>query len=538
MAIFIFGHKNPDTDTVCSSIALSYLKNALGAKTVPKVLGNINNETKFVLNYFNEPVPSYLNDVRVRIKNIKYDKKAYINENASIDSAFKLMQKQNITAIPLIDEKKKLTGYVTLKEIARYLINGNKEIVHTKFDNIIDTLNAKVITKFDDYISGDILIAGLQSKTIQKEIELSEKDILIVGDRHKVLEYAINSKVKLIILPLNINIEKRLIKKAEKNKINIIASEFDSFQIASKILLSNYIKSINVNKNPVTINNDDYYEDFKTMTHKINHTNYPIVNNKNECLGLIRLTGPNDYEKQKVILVDHNNLAQSVDGIEEAEILEIIDHHNLGTIGTKVPINFQSKPVGCTATIIYEKFVKNKVPIPRNIAGLMLSAIISDTLLLTSPTTTEDDKFVAIKLAKLAKVDIDKYGLEMLKAASSIEGKSIPELIKTDFKSYVVGNKVLGISQIMTMDFDTIKENINEYIKILNEMVEASYSVVVIFITDIIKNGSYVIYNDKAIDIIKDSFGLDDIYQGMFLPKIVSRKKQIQPNIISVLEGD
>ena len=538
MAIFIFGHKNPDTDTVCSSIALSYLKNALGAKTVPKVLGNINNETKFVLNYFNEPVPSYLNDVRVRIKNIKYDKKAYINENASIDSAFKLMQKQNITAIPLIDEKKKLTGYVTLKEIARYLINGNKEIVHTKFDNIIDTLNAKVITKFDDYISGDILIAGLQSKTIQKEIELSEKDILIVGDRHKVLEYAINSKVKLIILPLNINIEKRLIKKAEKNKINIIASEFDSFQIASKILLSNYIKSINVNKNPVTINNDDYYEDFKTMTHKINHTNYPIVNNKNECLGLIRLTGPNDYEKQKVILVDHNNLAQSVDGIEEAEILEIIDHHNLGTIGTKVPINFQSKPVGCTATIIYEKFVKNKVPIPRNIAGLMLSAIISDTLLLTSPTTTEDDKFVAIKLAKLAKVDIDKYGLEMLKAASSIEGKSIPELIKTDFKSYVVGNKVLGISQIMTMDFDTIKENINEYIKILNEMVEASYSVVAIFITDIIKNGSYVIYNDKAIDIIKDSFGLDNIYQGMFLSKIVSRKKQIQPNIISVLEGD
>ena len=538
MAIFIFGHKNPDTDTVCSSIALSYLKNALGAKTVPKVLGNINNETKFVLNYFNEPVPSYLNDVRVRIKNIKYDKKAYINENASIDSAFKLMQKQNITAIPLIDEKKKLTGYVTLKEIARYLINGNKEIVNTKFDNIIDTLNAKVITKFDDYISGDILIAGLQSKTIQKEIELSEKDILIVGDRHKVLEYAINSKVKLIILPLNINIEKRLIKKAEKNKINIIASEFDSFQIASKILLSNYIKSINVNKNPVTINNDDYYEDFKTMTHKINHTNYPIVNNKNECLGLIRLTGPNDYEKQKVILVDHNNLAQSVDGIEEAEILEIIDHHNLGTIGTKVPINFQSKPVGCTATIIYEKFVKNKVPIPRNIAGLMLSAIISDTLLLTSPTTTEDDKFVAIKLAKLAKVDIDKYGLEMLKAASSIEGKSIPELIKTDFKSYVVGNKVLGISQIMTMDFDTIKENINEYIRILNEMVEASYSVVVIFITDILKNGSYVIYNDKSIDIIKDSFGLDDIYQGMFLPKIVSRKKQIQPNIISVLEGD
>lgn len=538
MTTYIFGHKNPDTDSVCSSIALSYLKNELGGKTAPKVLGNINNETKFVLDYFKVPVPSYLNDVRVRIKNIKYDKKAYIFEEESINDAFNVMQKQNLTAIPLIDDKKKLTGYVTLKEIAKYLINGNKEIVNTTLDNIIETLDAKVIVKCDDLISGDILIAGLQSKTIESSFRLSPRDILIVGDRYKVLNFAIDSKVKLIILPLNVNVDKKIIKKAEKNSVNIIASEFDSFQIANKILLSNFIKSINLNKSPVTVNNEDYYTDFKNMAHRVNHSNYPVINNKGECLGLIRLTGPNDYEKQKVILVDHNNFAQSVDGLDEANILEIIDHHNLGAIGTSLPINFRSKPVGCTSTMIYDMYKEEHVAIPKNMAGLMLSAILSDTLLLTSPTTTEDDRFAAVKLASIAKVDIDTYGIEMLKAASSIEGKSPEELIKTDFKSYVVGDKLLGISQIMTMDIDTIENHMDEYIAKLNEMVELNYSIVTIFITDIIKNGSYVLYNEKAADIIKDAFGLKNIHQCMFLPKIVSRKKQIQPNIISVLEGD
>ena len=248
MTTFIFGHKSPDTDTVCSSIALSYLKNELGDKTVPKVLGNINNETRFVLNYFNVPVPSYLNDVRVRIKNVKYDKKAFIDESRSIDEAFKLMEKHNITAIPLVDDKKVLTGYVTLKELAKYLINGNREQVYTTLDNIIETINAKVIVKCDDIIKGITLIAGLSFKALEQSFELSNEDILIVGDRYKVLDYAIKSKVKLVILPLNINLDKKIIKKAQENGVNIIASELDSFQIATRITLSNFIKNINRNR--------------------------------------------------------------------------------------------------------------------------------------------------------------------------------------------------------------------------------------------------------------------------------------------------
>ncbi|MEG0794734.1 MAG: putative manganese-dependent inorganic diphosphatase, partial [Bacilli bacterium] len=472
MLTYIFGHKNPDTDSVCTSIALSYLKNELGGKCLPKVIGNLNNETKFVIDYFNVEVPSYLNDVKVRIKNIKYDKKAFIDEYASIDNAFKLMQKRNLTAIPLVDENKKLTGYVTLKEIARYLVNMNKEEIDTTFDNIIEILNAKVICRYDEVILGNIYIAGIKSRTFNDIIKLTENDILIVGDRHNVLNYAIESNVKLIILPANNGIEDKLLKKAMKNKVSIIETSYTTFQIANKMLLSNYVKLINNTRSPITVNSEDYYSDFKQMTHKVNHTNYPVVNNKGECLGLIRLTGPNNYEKQKVILVDHNNLAQSVDGIEEAEILEIIDHHNLGSIGTTVPINFRSRPVGCTSTMVYDMFIKEKVAIPRNIAGLMLSAILSDTLLLTSPTTTDDDKYAAVKLSKLAKVDMDKYGLEMIKAASSIKDLTMEELIYSDFKSYVVDNKNLGLAQIMTLDFDYIKEHMDEYIKELNKMAD------------------------------------------------------------------
>ncbi|MEG1149838.1 MAG: putative manganese-dependent inorganic diphosphatase [Bacilli bacterium] len=536
MLTYIFGHKNPDTDSVCTSIALSYLKNELGGKCLPKVIGNLNNETKFVIDYFNVEVPSYLNDVKVRIKNIKYDKKAFINEYASIDNAFKLMQKRNLTAIPLVDENKKLTGYVTLKEIARYLVNMNKEEIDTTFDNIIEILNAKVICRYDEVILGNIYIAGIKSRTFNDIIKLTENDILIVGDRHNVLNYAIESNVKLIILPANNGIEDKLLKKAMKNKVSIIETSYTSFQIANKMLLSNYVKLINNTKTPITVNSEDYYSDFKQMTHKVNHTNYPVVNNKGECLGLIRLTGPNNYEKQKVILVDHNNLAQSVDGIEEAEILEIIDHHNLGSIGTTVPINFRSRPVGCTSTMVYDMFIKEKVTIPRNIAGLMLSAILSDTLLLTSPTTTEDDKYAAVKLSKLAKVDMDKYGLEMIKAASSIKDLTMEELIYSDFKSYVVDNKNLGLAQIMTLDFDYIKEHMDEYINELNKMADKSYNYVILYITDIIKNGSYIIYNDASKNLIKDSFGLKDVYQGIFLPKVVSRKKQILPSIMNTLE--
>ena len=273
-----------------------------------------------------------------------------------------------------------------------------------------------------------------------------------------------------------------------------------------------------------------------SLANKVGHTNYPIVNNKNECLGLLKVTNADNYHKQKVILVDHNSLSQSAIGIEEAEITEIIDHHNLGAIGTNVPINFRSMPVGCTCTIIYNMFVERKVAIPRDMAGIMLSAILSDTLIFKSPTTTEEDIFVASKLAKIARVDIDSYGYQMFKAASSIKGIAANDLINQDFKSYSIGNRMLGISQVMTMDFQEIEANIHEYIEKLDELCTGNYLCCTLFITDVYQNGSYVLYNTNAEDIIEDAFDLKDVYEGVYIADLVSRKKQMLPALLEVLQ--
>lgn len=535
MQTFIFGHRNPDTDSICSSIALSYLKNALGYKTVAKAPGHLNNETKFVLKYFNINEPQYLNDVKVRIKNIKYDKKAVVNENNTIYDAYNVMQKQSITAVPLVDNSKKLTGFVSMKDVAKFLVEGNKEDIDTTLDHILEVLDAKAITKYDDRITGKMMLIGYQNSTFADKVGFSNDTILVIGDRYKVIDYAIESKVKLIILALDNELKDDLKEKAIKNKVTIIRTNKSSFEIANVISLCNEIKSINECSNPITFYDDDFYDDFQLITKRTKHTNYPVINHKNECLGLICLNWSNEYEKQKVILVDHNNYDQSIEGINEANILEIVDHHNLGTIGTTIPISFRCKPVGCTATIIYTMYEENKVKMPYDIAGLLLSAILSDTLLFTSPSTTDEDIEVAKELAIMSKVDIKSYGYEMLKASSTISGLSVNEQIYQDYKTYTVGKVHLSISQLVTMDFDEIKNNIDEYINKLNEMNSANPGVSALFITDIIKKGSYVIYNSKSEEIIKDSFNLNEIYQGIFIPKIISRKKQMLPLIMEVL---
>ncbi len=536
MQTFIFGHRNPDTDSVCASMALSYLLNEMGKNTVPKVLGHLSNETKFVMDYFKVKEPDYLNDTKVRIKDIKYNKKAIINENSSIFSAFSFMQREGATALPLVDDYKKLTGLVTLKEVAKFLIAGDKEKVDTSFANIVSCLEGKSVLCCDEWIKGNVIVASYQAKTFQEEVQLTSKNILIVGDRYKILDYAIESKVKLIVLTGNHELTSKLLKKAIKNKVNIIVSKFGSLESANKVILSNRIKSININTKPIIVNNKDYRTDFLSLANSVGHTNYPVVNNKGECLGLLKVTSIDNYNKQKVILVDHNSLAQSAIGIEEANITEIIDHHNLGAIGTNTPINFRSMPVGCTCTIIYNMFVERKIAIPKNIAGLMLSAILSDTLIFKSPTTTEEDIFAATKLAKIAKVYIDEYGYQMFKAASSIKGMSVNDLINQDFKSYSVGNNMLGISQVMTMDFNEIEAEMDKYIAKLDELSSNNYLCCALFITDVYKNGSYVIYNSGAKDIIGDAFNLKESYEGVYIADLVSRKKQMLPALLEVLQ--
>lgn len=534
---YIFGHKNPDTDTVCSAIALSYLKNQLGYNTVPMVLGNINAETKYALNIFNIKEPSHLSDVKLQIKDINYHKNCFIDRNLSIKDAFDYMNKYSLTGIPVVESKNKYYGYVSLKEIARELLNGNYNELETSYGNILKMLGGTKILKFDKEISGTIVAATYSKDTFIHDVHLDSNNILIVGDRNEIIEYAINSGVRLIILVSKKILNKELIKKAEDNHINIISTIYTAYEVSKLMSYSNYIKNIVREEDIATFHELDYLSDFIEQSKRLKHTNYPILNSKGICTGLLTLTDCNHVDKKKVILVDHNNYSQSVDGLDEADILEVIDHHNIGDIVTQRPINFRNAGVGSVNTIIFDMFNENNVRIPKNIAGIMACAIMSDTLLLTSPTTTSKDRDALIELSKIAKIDYTKDGIILLKQGMSIKGLTNEELLYKDFKSYKVDNDIIGIGQVLTSDYDSI--HIDEMVGYLNLVAERSnYKVLTLFFTDIFNHTSHCLYNESAERILKNSFELEKVYEGFELKNVLSRKIQIAPYIMDAVDKD
>lgn len=536
---YIFGHKNPDTDSICGAISLSYLKNKLGMNTIPSTLGNLNSETKYALECFKVKEPFHLNDVKLQIKDVSYHKNCFIDKNVPIKDAFDYMNKYSLTGIPVVENKNKYYGYVSLKEVAKEIISGDFHKINTSYGNLISTLNGEKILKFDKEITGNVLVATYAKETFLEKVELDNTYIVVVGDRKTILDYAINSKVKLIILIQSVNISDDLLKKAKKNKVNIIRTPFSSYEVAKTISFSNYIKDILRKEESVTFNELDYLSDFIEATKKLKHTNYPILNNRNECKGLLTLTDTNDVDKKQVILVDHNNYSQSVDGLEEAEILEVIDHHNIGDINTKRPINFRNAGVGSVNTIIYDLYKENNIKVPKDIAGLMASAIISDTLLLTSPTTTIRDIDALIELSKIAKIKYKKYGTELLKQGMSIKGLTNYAMLHKDFKTYKINDSVIGIGQLLTSDYDLIQKKMSSIVKYLDEVSETeNMRVVALFITDIFENQSYCIYNTASKEIIKNSFDLKEVYEGVALKNILSRKMQIAPYIMDTIEKE
>ena len=533
--IFVFGHKKPDTDSVTSAITLSYLKRKLGFDTEPKVLGRTNNETRFALDYFNVKYPEYLNDVKPQIKDINFNK-IMLNKTMSIKQCYELLRENKISGAPIVDDRGKLSGIIALNDISNYFVDGDFTKLNTSYENIINILDGEEVLKFNDYIFGNILVASYRSTTFLNNISLDKNTILIVGDRHSILEYAVASHVKMIIVVGNGEIKEEHLRIARENGVNIIKTHFDTFYTARAINLSNFIYNIAVTKDIIKFDENDYLSDFIEHNRQSKHTNYPIIDKKNNCLGFLRLVDINDKNKKQVILVDHNEAQQSVDGIEEADVLEVIDHHRMD-FKTSSPISFRNMPVGSTNTIIYGMYQENNISIPQHIAGIMLSGIISDTLLLRSPTTTEMDKIAVNNLSKIANVDYEKYGMEMFKAGSSIKGKTLEEVLFTDFKVFKFGNIDAGVGQIFTTDYTGLKLDIDKMVEVLNQVsINNDYSIVVLFITDVMTNGSYMIYNDKAEDILKDSFDLETIREEVYLKDIISRKKQIIPAIIDVLE--
>jgi len=534
--VYIFGHKKPDTDTVTSAIALSHLKNRLGIDSEPRILGRINKETEFVLKYFNVDVPQYLDDVKIQLKDLNYYKDCYINENDSINETYDYMFKRNITGVPIVDKNNNFKGLLTSKIIGNEIINGNYTRLKTSYANILKVLKGTQVLKFDEEIEGYILAASFRSTTILNTIQFKHDNIVIVGDRHSVIEQAINSAIKLLIIVGNMDVKEEQLNLEIKNKVNIIKTEYDTFHTAKLIGLSNYCKNLLVDMRSISFNENDYYDEFKEKSLKLGYNNYPLIDNNNKCLGLVRITDINEINKKQVILVDHNEMSQSVEGLDEAEILEIIDHHKLGAVTTNMPINFRNMTVGSTNTIIYSLYNESNVVIPYNIAGLMLSGIISDTLKFTSPTTTEYDKYVASRLADIANINIDEYSNKMFKAGTNLKGKTFEQIIDEDIKVYEEKNKKIAISQLITLNSEEILHKKEKYIEEINIIKKnRGYDLLLLCVTDLIKGGSYIFFDNENLELIKSAFNNDNITEGYFIEDCLSRKKQLVPFILKVI---
>lgn len=533
----IFGHKKPDTDAVMSAIGLSYLKNQLGFDTEARVLGDLNKETKYALEYFNLKEPKYLNDVKLQLKDVKYHKGFYLKETDSIYDGYQAMLKEGLTGLPVVKDDNSFEGLITLKDLSHVMINENGDELDTSYNNICSVLEGEEVLKCSDEIKGKLIVAAYRSTTFMNNVNLDSNDILIVGDRHSVIEYAVTSHVKLIILTNGSYIKDEHIEIARNNGVNIIRTSYDTYKASKQISLTNYIKTMIRVYNPTKFIETDFVSDVIDINNKLKHTNYPVVDKNNKCLGLLRITDLSDYNPKRVILVDHNEKLQSVDGIEEAEILEIIDHHNLGSITTNYPINFRNMAVGSTCTIVYNLYKERNIEIPRNIAGALISGILSDTLILKSPTATDRDREAVNSLSNIININYEEYGMNLLKAGTSLEGMSREDVLYNDYKLYSVNDKNFAIGQFFTMDFDSISREIDEYVKVLDKVSEANnYSLVALYVTDIIKNGSYVIFNTKGKNIMEIAYQ-DGIEEGYFIRGCVSRKKHVVPQIMSILEN-
>ncbi|MDW5299394.1 MAG: putative manganese-dependent inorganic diphosphatase [Sedimentibacter sp.] len=533
----IFGHKTPDTDSVCAAIALSELKNIINEPSKPYILGNLNKETEFVLNYFNVTVPEKLNNVKIQIKDLNYEKIRPFMKHQSVHFAYFNMNENKLRTLPIVDEEGNLSGIITMKDIAMSLINTDQKHLHTSYDNIIETLLGKNLLKFDEIIDGDIIVASFEENTLRSSDIISKNSIVIVGDRYDVIKYSIEIGVKLIIVTGDLQVSSDLIDMATKNKVNLISTGYHTYYTAKNISLSKYVEDIMKSQDIMMFFEEDYLNECKEDIEQSRHSKFPVISKDKKYLGLLSRNHLINPKRKRVILVDHNEMNQSAEGLEEAEILEVIDHHKIGDIRTIIPISFRNSPVGSSNTIIYHMYKENNVEIKKDIAGLMLSGIISDTLLFKSPTTTERDKDAADNLLKIVDIDLYKYAMEMFKAGTSLEGKTMEEIIYQDFKRFNLEYKNVGISQVFTLDINQIMSKKEEYIKLIDNITEnMDYFILIMAVTDIVNEGSYIFYTSSKERLVKGIFEEEDVFQGIYVDKCVSRKKQIVPKIISALK--
>ena len=533
--VYVFGHQKPDTDAVVSAISAAFLMNQKYKEYefVPRILGKVSKETDFILKKFNVDTPEFLNDVKLKVKNISYRKDFYIHEDNSIKDAYDFITEHSTSGVPIVDHNLTVKSVITLKDIAKLLMNLSTSL-DTTMDNILKAINGRVVNKVDEKIVGNIFVTSYRSTTFKEKEVLKKEDIVITGDRHSIIEQAVTSKVKMLILTNGNYMKEEHLALAIKNDINVIKTDLSIFEVMQLLKLSNSLKTYKGN-DVVCLYENDFSERIEELEKKYNYTNLPVIDKDDKCLGLLRYNETFEINKVKVLLVDHNEKNQSVEGLDEADIIEIIDHHKLGNVSTDKPINLRCMTLGSTCTVLYLMYKEQNINIPIDIKGIMLSAILSDTLCLKSPTTTKTDEEVVHTLAKELDINYEEYALEMFKEGSDLSDKDPEDIVTQDFKRFTMDDYLIGVGQVFVTGMDAIKEK-QPFLKDALESVKKAgdFYATTLFVTDILTSTSYLYYTDSFKDELEKAFKIENLEQGYCLPEIVSRKKQIIPKIMEV----
>lgn len=541
--IYITGHKNPDTDSICSAIAYAELKKRHAIEAVPIRIGDINKETEFVLKYFGVSVPEYKETVRTQVSDLNMDIINPVSEDISIKSAWSIMQKNNVKVLPVADINGKLLGIITMTDITSSFLDVMENnilcVSNTPLRNIIDTVNARLICGNEDEFkaAGKVVIAAMVPDDMEPFIE--KGDIVLLGNRKDTQIKAIDIGVSCIVLTCGAQIDEDVLKSAEEKGTVVLETGYDTFMTARLITQSVPVSYIMTKKQLVCFNLHDYTENIKDKMLKTRYRSYPVVDDDGRIKGFISRYHLISQRRKKVILLDHNEKAQTIDGIDQADILEIIDHHRIGDIQTSYPIRFKNDAVGSTATLIANMYFENGLNPSKSIAGILCAAIISDTLQFKSPTSTYTDESAANKLAKIADINLQEFATALYKASASLEGMSPQTILEYDFKDYVFNKYKIGIGQINSSDSEAFGKVKDELLALMRSVKEnRGYRLILLMVTDIINEGSEILFVGDDGALIEKAFNIKGNEGYAFLKGVVSRKKQIIPILSSTIQRE
>ena len=539
--IYVTGHKNPDSDSICAAYAYAEFKNKIGdVETVACRLGNPNQETQYILDYFNAEAPRLLKTVKLKVEDLQFDNISPVSPEISLKTASSIMRDKNIKTLPVADENDHLLGVLAVSNLTScYMDIWDNRILaksNTTLDNIIDTLSAKVsyVNEKVTHFPGKIVVTAMQPDTMSGHID--EGDIAIVGDREEAQAALIKLNISLMIVTGGYAPSEKIVSLAKEHGVTIIVTQHDSFTASRLIVQSIPVGYVMVKENIVSFTTDDLVDDIKGIMTETRFRSYPVLDQNGRVVGTVSRYHLISNHKKKVIQVDHNERGQSVDGLEDAEVLEIIDHHRVADIQTNNPIYFRNEPVGSTSTIVAKCFFESGIRPSRKAAGLLCGAIISDTLLFRSPTCTPQDQYICKKLAEIADINIEEFAKEMFKAGTSLKGKTVEQIFNSDFKPFTIEDTKVGIAQVNTMDiegFMPLKEEMLNYMD--QKAKEAGLDMVMLLLTDILNEGSEILVTGNKPEIVEKAFNVTLKDKGAFLPGVLSRKKQVVPPITNAI---